>query len=180
MKGVVFVEFIDMVEASFSLEVVDQIIEAAAPVSGGAYTTVGTYSHQEMLDLVGALSGITKVPVPQLIHTFGNHLLGRFVSRYPEFFAGVGDAFSFIKTIEDHIHQEVLKLYPEAELPSIQYSCPTDDVLVVTYKSTRPFADLAEGLLEACIEHFDENIQLSREDLKGSPGTHAQFILTKQ
>ncbi len=45
MKGVVFTEFIEMVEDQFSADMVDDIIDDAQPPSGGAYTAVGTYDH---------------------------------------------------------------------------------------------------------------------------------------
>lgn len=43
MKGVVFTEFIEMVEGRFGLAMVDRIIEAAQLPSSGVYTAVGTY-----------------------------------------------------------------------------------------------------------------------------------------
>lgn len=180
MKGVVFVEFVEMVEDTFSPEMVDDIIQSALPPSGGAYTAVGTYPHQEMIDLVGALSERTGVPVADLMRSFGRHLMGRFESMYPEFFEGVPDAFAFLRTLENHIHREVLKLYPEAELPRFDYSHPSDDSMVLVYRSARPFADLAEGLLHGCIDHWQEGLELGREDLEGPSGTHARFTLTRR
>lgn len=180
MKGLVFAEFLEMVEKSHSPEMVDDIIENAAPGSGGAYTAVGTYPHQEMIDLASALSEQTGTPLPDLMRTFGRHLMGRFVMLYPEFFDGVSNTFAFLETLEDHIHREVLKLYPEAELPRFSYMHPTDDTMVLHYRSARPFADFAEGLLHGCIEYWRETIQLTREDLDGPPGTNARFTLTRQ
>ena len=52
MKGVVFTEFLEMVEDRFSPEMADRIIEGAELASGGVYTTVGTYDHGEMIQLV--------------------------------------------------------------------------------------------------------------------------------
>jgi hypothetical protein len=42
------------------------------------------------------------------------------------------------------------------------------------------FADLAAGLIEGCIEHFGETIDVQREDLSGGLGTHVRFSLTQQ
>ena len=44
----------------FGLEVADSIIEKANLASGGAYTSVGTYSHKEIIDLVVQLAETTK------------------------------------------------------------------------------------------------------------------------
>jgi hypothetical protein len=179
MKGVIFVEFIEMVEDVFSAEMVDNIIDEAQLQSGGSYTAVGTYPHQELLDLVSALSNRVNVPVPELVYTFGKHLLDRFFIRYPEFFNGIEGTYSFVQTIERHIHQEVRKLYPEAELPVINCEVFSDSLMKVHYKSVRPFASLASGLLNACVEHYGENIEIIRRDLEGEPETHAEFTLTR-
>ncbi|MNY76012.1 hypothetical protein D3C86_2154630 [compost metagenome] len=48
------------------------------------------------------------------------------------------------------------------------------------YRSARPFADLAEGLIAGCINHYGEKIDVTREDLSDSAGTAAWFTLTKQ
>ena len=42
MKGIVFTEFLEMVEAQFGLDTVDAIIENSDLPSRGAYTAVGT------------------------------------------------------------------------------------------------------------------------------------------
>ena len=56
-----------MVEETFSVEVVDQIIEASALSSHGVYTAVGSYDHAELLQLVTHLSEITGTAVLDLI-----------------------------------------------------------------------------------------------------------------
>ena len=168
-----------MVESSFSPEMVDQIIDDVDLESGGSYTSVGTYPPQEMLDLVSALSDRIDVPAPDLVYTFGKYLLGRFLVRYPEFFSGIEDTFSFVQTIDDHIHLEVLKLYPEAELPLIKCEVYSDSLLKIYYQSKRPFASLASGLLDACVDHYGDNIEITRKDLEGEPEMHAEFTLTR-
>ena len=48
MLGVVFTEFVEMVEDSFGEEVADEMLEMSKLASGGVYTAVGTYSYQEI------------------------------------------------------------------------------------------------------------------------------------
>lgn len=164
MKGIVFSEFVEMVEDAFSPEIADRIIEGSELPSGGAYTSVGTYDHQEILTLVGKLSELTNTPAPDLVKAFGTHLAGRFSSLYPTFFEGVADTFGFLETIEDHVHKEVRKLYPDAELPTFETSRRGDRSLQMIYRSRRPFADLAEGLILGCAGHFGDKILIRRED----------------
>jgi Haem-NO-binding len=180
VKGVVFTEFIDMVEARFTPEVADRMITAAAVPSDGAYTAVGTYDYHELIQLVAQLSMLTSIPRPKLVHTFGVHLFDRFVAAYPALFAGVTSAFSFLERIENHIHVEVRKLYPDAELPTFTCDTSTPGRLTLLYRSSRPFADLAEGLIAGCIAHFGEPILMHRNDIANSHETHVRFVLTMQ
>ena len=56
MKGIIFTDFLELVEEKFGLEMVDTIIEASELESNGVYTGVGTYSFGEMVQLLGNLS----------------------------------------------------------------------------------------------------------------------------
>lgn len=179
MKGIVFTEFLELVEEKFGLEVADRILQASALPSGGVYTSVGTYDHNELVQLVGQLSAVVGVAIPGLLHTFGEYLFSRFVVAYPRFFEGVDTAFRFLIQIENHIHVEVRKLYPEAELPRFECHSPAPDRLEMTYRSPRPFADFAEGLIMGCAKHFGERINIEREDLPTMNGTTARFILSR-
>ena len=75
MKGIVFTEFLEMVEDRFSPEIADRIIESSNLSSRGAYTSLGTYDHAEMVRLVSQLSAATGIAPPVLTHTFGKYLL---------------------------------------------------------------------------------------------------------
>ncbi len=178
MKGIVFTEFLEMVEQTFGADMVDDIIEGASLPSGGAYTAVGTYDFREILALVTTLSAKTGIPVPQLVHAYGKYLFGRFVVGFPQFFRGVPDALSFLSSIEKYIHVEVRKLYPEAELPSFDADRRAPDTLLLTYRSTRPFADLAAGLIEGCLEHYRTPATVTREALPNEGGlTPVRFTI---
>ncbi len=179
MKGVVFTEFMEMVEDRFSADMVDDILDDAAPPSGGAYTAVGTYPHEEIVALVVALSRRSGMVVHDLLLAFGEHLFGRFVRAYPAFFAGVTDAFAFLSGIEDIIHAEVKKLYPDAELPRFEVERHDAGCLVLRYESPRHFEDLAEGLMRGCITHFGGGIDLRRETLGEGADRRERFILTR-
>lgn len=175
MKGVVFTEFLELVGATYSEDTVDDIIEDCEFPHGGAFTSVGTYDYAELVALATALSKRTGTQLADLLQVFGKHMFARFRDNYPKFFSNATDTFSFLETVENHIHVEVLKLYPDAELPTFSYSSPAQDHMVLTYRSTRPFADLAHGLILGCAAHFGETVELDREDLPGG----AQFSLRK-
>lgn len=179
MKGVVFTEFLEMVENRFSAEMVDDVIEDAQLPHGGAYTSVGTYPHSEMVAMVVALSQRSGRPVPDLVRAFGQYLFGRFVLAYPSFFRNVTGSFEFLSGIEDIIHAEVLKLYPDAELPRFIIECHDERRLVLLYLSPRHFEDLAEGLMLGCVAHFGEPIRVERVANTATGTTGQRFVLTR-
>jgi hypothetical protein len=72
---------------------------------------------------------------------------------------------------------EVLKLYPDAELPRFDIHRHSPDVLEMVYFSDRAMGDLAQGLIEAAIAHFAQPITLERENQDES-GKKVRFLLT--
>jgi hypothetical protein len=180
MKGMVFTEFLEMVEDRFSPEMADRIIEGAELPSGGVYTAVGTYDHNEMIQLVSCLSKETGIPSAELVRAFGMHLFGRFHAIFPKYFEGITSSFVFLQHVDHYIHVEVRKLYPDAELPSFECDTSQPGCLRLTYRSSRPFAALAEGLIRGCVAHFGEAVDLTMEDLSDGTGTAARFLLTKR
>jgi hypothetical protein len=180
MKGIVFTEFLEMVESKFSPELADSIIEGAELSSGGAYTTVGTYDHSEMIKLVTCLSKETGISTSELMRSFGVYMFERFYVLFPQYFSGIDSSFRFLELIEDYIHVEVRKLYPEAELPSFECDTSEPGRLRLTYQSTRPFAPLAEGLIRGCIAHFRDAAHIQVEDLSSGRGTAARFLVTQR
>ena len=165
MKGIIFTEFMDLVDEAFGLETVDAILQDTELESGGSYTSLGTYDHKEILALVGALSKKTGVPVPDLVKTFGGHLIKTFTTKFAEFFEAEPDTLAFLTKIEGHIHMEVRKLYDNTELPTFECEYESERILWVIYRSHRPFADLAHGMIEATGKYYGNDLKITREDL---------------
>lgn len=180
MKGLVFTEFLEMVENTYSADVVDEILEDSELASGGIYTSVGTYPHGEMISLLTALGKHTGLGTEELLRAFGEFLFGRFAALYPEFFQTTTRALAFLSKVDDYIHVEIRKLYPDAELPEFEIHSPSSDSLHMTYCSERPFASLAEGLIRGCIAHYGQSVDVEIEDLSDGKQTSVRFVLTER
>lgn len=180
MKGVVFREFVDLVEERYGEKVVDRLLSHPGLSTGGAYTAVGTYDHTELLTMIELLSQEIGVEPHQLTIELGKQLFGRLYKSYPQFVDPHDKAFDFLKTIDSVVHTEVKKLYSDAEVPEYHCEQLDDRVLVMDYRSSRPFADLAEGMLLGCIAHFNEPIEVHREPLDGETQRASRFTLTRQ
>ena len=103
MKGMIFCEFLEMAEETFGIVVVDEVLETTELPSGGIYTSVGTYDHQELIAMVIRLSQITKTPLPDLLQTYGQNLFGKLMETLPQFIPQNQDCFEFIKAIDSSI-----------------------------------------------------------------------------
>ncbi|MCB0062945.1 MAG: heme NO-binding domain-containing protein [Caldilineaceae bacterium] len=178
MKGMIFTEFLEMVEETFSLEMIDKIIENAALPSGGAYTAVGTYHHSEMVQLVTNLSQETGIAIPTLLQSFGERLFQSFAVKYAHFLEHAPSAFDFLEQLESYVHAEVKKLYPEAELPSFECARCAEHEMTMLYRSHRSLGDVAHGLIIGCFRYFEEDVQIRREDASNGRGTMERFTLT--
>ena len=178
MKGIIFTEFIELVEEKFGYAMVDDIIEASDLPSGGAYTAVGTYSHTEMVKLVVGLSQRTGILVDDLLKIYGKHLLSVFLRSYPQFFENIDSAFAFLQKIDNYIHLEVQKLYPDAELPKFLIQNLNDNELEMTYQSERKMSALAEGLIEATLEHYQQASSVEKIMIEDD-GSKVKFIIRK-
>jgi hypothetical protein len=178
MKGIVFTEFMEMVEKTWDMDMVDDLIDTVSPESEGAYTSVGTYDYEELVAFVSVLSERTGIAINELIYTFGVHMAGSFVAKFPEFFAQATTTFDVLRKVDNHIHVEVRKLYPDAELPSFSYQQEHPDELILHYESSRNLADLAHGLIDACAQHFKEDIAVSRTGSCEGDLHKETFVLT--
>ena len=178
MKGIVFTEFLEMVEKKFGYSTVDSIIQKSELPNDGAYTSVGTYNFSEMGALIHNLHKETNIPIQDLLEVFGAYFFNYLASNYSHFLERADGLFEFYNSIHNHIHVEVIKLYPDAELPAFETLSMTDNQMVLKYTSARKLGDFAKGLLTKSAEHFDENVTVESKGINES-GTQIQFTITK-
>ncbi len=176
MKGIVFTEFLNMVEEEFGLAVIDEMIEKAELPSGGSYTTVGTYDFFEMQQLLHELNRISGIPVQELIYQYGLYFFNCLTRQHPNIFNYYQSAMAFVAGVENHIHVEVRKLYPKAELPSFKVIEQSDDCLQLIYTSERAMYMFAQALMEKTFAFYRQKVYIYRE-LLNPKGTRVQFTI---
>jgi hypothetical protein len=179
MKGIVFTEFLELVEDKFGLEVVDEIIENSNLESGGIYTSVGTYKFTEMLQLLQHLSYNTGLSIDNLLLAYGEHFFEVLENSYPDLLSAYKDPIDMLASIENHIHVEVRKIYPDAELPTFEVLNQTEDTLEMIYKSSRAMHHFGLGLMNKTFEHFKTSAIIDLEKIK-EDGTVVRFNISKE
>jgi len=159
MKGIVFTEFLDHVEEAMGPAMVEDLIDGCDLESGGVYTSVGTYPCAEMGKLLAKLSELSGIDPVTLLHGFGGRLAQTFHSAYPDHF-DVACYFDFVDSIDQRIHVDVLKLYPDAELPRFVTVRRDDNCMEIDYKSSRGLEQLAYGLFVGTANIFGQTVSI--------------------
>jgi hypothetical protein len=175
MKGIVFTEFLAFAAASHDDDLVDDMIAEAGLADGAHYTAVGTYDFSELARLLGAYCTLTNESAPRTLKGFGRHLSEVFQRKFPQAFTGRAGLLDFLCSVDDQIHVEVRKLYPDAELPRFEQVERTPDRLVLDYISCRPLADLAIGLIEGAADHYKQKAVIAVRPIETDAGPRQRF-----
>lgn len=168
MLGVIFTNLIEMMEKEVGLELTERVLDEANISSNGSYTSVGYYEPAEIVAIVTRLSVHTGVPIPDLVRKFGHYLFKLLAEGHPHAVAGKTSVIQILSTLDSHIHVEVKKLYPEADLPTFETIEETDSYIKLLYTSTNRLEPLAEGLIAGGAEYFGEQVSIHIEPEPGS------------
>jgi hypothetical protein len=178
LKGIVFTEFLELVETKFGLQMVDKIISQSNLESNGAYTSIGTYNFSEMLQLLQHLSSNTNISIDNLLLAYAEHFFAVLVKSYPELILSYSEPIKMLTSIESHIHVEVKKIYPDAELPTFEIIEKTNNSLIMIYKSSRAMYYFGLGLINETFKHFNSSATIQFEKIK-EDGTEVKYIIHK-
>ena len=171
MKGILFTDFVDFVER--------ELPAAAGQLGKGVYSPLGSYPEEDLLALVARVGEGAGMPTSEVLRRYGAHLFRTLATLYPVFVDGVESAIELLAGIETYVHGEVKKLYPDAEFPRFEVHAAPGNLELV-YRSRRPLADLAEGMIRACIAWFGDRVDLERQDIHAADGRAARFTLRSE
>lgn len=178
MQGAVFTAFSDMIIEKMGMEMLDDLIDITEPKSGGIYTAGGNYDDSELFNMVGALSQKTQIPAAELVRAFGQYLFKKLYDSCPTDISNIANLKDFLLSIDNVIHKEVKRLYPNAYLPSFSYEEQPDGALVMYYISERQLCELAEGLMIGASEHFGQPIDLAHPVCMHRGDKHCKIVVT--
>ncbi|CAM2910201.1 heme NO-binding domain-containing protein [Vibrio neptunius] len=164
MKGLIFTEFMDLVEEKFGLDALDKLLSDAG--DEGVYTSVGSYDHRDLVKLIVQLSKQTGISAEELQRVFGQSVFENLYQSLPErsSLQGCKNSLQFIRLVEDYIHIEVKKLYQQANPPRFEFISETETEMVFDYKSARCMSHVCLGLIEGCAQHFNESLNIEMEN----------------
>ena len=177
MKGIIFTEFLELVEREFGLDVLDQMLESAG--DKGVYTSVGSYDHRDLVSLIISLSKLTKTSAEELQRVFGQAVFINLYNSLPDS-APIADCkttFQFIRQVENYIHLEVKKLYPDAKPPQFDFLSESESTLEFDYHSARCMPHVCLGLIQGCSNKLNEKLTIQMDN-QSTDGSHVRFHLS--
>lgn len=167
MKGVLFNVVEEVITAEFGADAWDDLLHRAE--LDGAYTALGSYPDSDMTGLVVAASEKLGVAVSDVLMLVGRKAFDGLAARYPGSLDGATTAAVFLEDVENYIHPEVRKLYPDAVLPEFTFADLGEGWMRMGYRSPRGLDYLAEGLVHGAADHFGETVEVRRPDVESRP-----------
>lgn len=177
MKGIIFAEFLELVEDKFGLDVLDKMLQQSA--DSGVYTSVGSYDHKALVRMIVELSKITGIDVNELQRVYGVSVFRSLYQTVPqsENLSAVQGCFAFLRHVEDYIHVEVKKLYPDANPPQFEFVSQSSGVMTFDYLSARCLGQVCLGLIEGCAAYFNEQVDICMEP-QNEDHSRVRFTIT--
>ncbi len=178
MKGIVITEFLELVEKKYGIAMVDTIIMNSSLNSKGVYTAIGTYSFSEMQQLLNQLHLNTGMSIDNLLLIYAEHFFEVLKVNYPTLLSTYKNPIEMLSSIENHIHIEVKKIYPDAELPTFEVVKKTDKSLIMIYRSSRAMHHFGLGLMKKTFEYFNSEAEIILKKLNDK-GTIVRFNINE-
>ncbi|MDF9387833.1 guanylate cyclase [Vibrio sp. 1151_11] len=176
MKGIVFSLFFDIIEQRFGMETLETMLERTGLTH--PFTSVGDYKHHELIAMIQAMHQLTGESVDNLQREVGKAMFSSLYQTLPIPIQHDLPFVEFLKKVEDEIHAEVNKLYPNARPPKFIFIEQSGEATVFEYQSHRCLSSLCLGLLEGCAAHFSQPITITSHYLKPD-GSAVRFTIIK-
>ena len=178
MLGLIFTEALDFIEEQVGLVGLEEIMAKADLPDGAAFTAVGNYDHEQLVTLVLAASEISGTPAEELMRAFGSWMFPRLVEAHEHAQKLAQEGLpGFLLGLQSQIHDTLEPLYDAPHPPSVLAE-ERGGTIVIEYRSHRPLAAVAQGLLEGCCEYFGGSHHVSVRPAPASNGGAATFEIT--
>ncbi|MEL0097638.1 MAG: heme NO-binding domain-containing protein [Planctomycetaceae bacterium] len=176
MQGIIFNLLEEIVTRDLGADTWDDLLDGAG--LDGVYTAFVNYPDDQLLSLVSVAAGALDKPESDIIRWFGQNAIPLLAERYANFFTSCENTRAFLLSLNDIIHPEVRKLYPDADVPDFDYEASNPEFLILRYTSSRQICALAEGLIMGAGSYFNEKITLEHGTCVHKGGDTCEFKVT--
>ncbi|MFM2480621.1 heme NO-binding domain-containing protein [Celerinatantimonas sp. YJH-8] len=108
---------------------------------------------------------------------FGEQIFEYLLYEKPDLFDNSSNCFEMFLHPDTPLQLEIAELYHDHEPPRFTILQMQDNLLVMDYQSSMPFAHVCHGFLQACAAHFGQTLGIRQQLINGALN-HARFHLT--
>ncbi|MEH6784272.1 MAG: heme NO-binding domain-containing protein [Alcanivorax jadensis] len=175
MHGVIISNLKKYVEEKLGEDAWDTLRDKAG-LPGKAFIPISIYPDSDLEDLLVAAVEVTGQGRDEILKDFGAWVIPPLMKMYRSFIPEDWDAVTFLKNIDDRIHERVVRMKDaNAKPPHINVSEISPGLLEVEYQSHRDMSYLALGCVYGVAEYYGQKAALMEE--KRVVGTHRTFIM---
>ena len=180
MKGIVFNLLESFVCEGWGDEKYEEILALCPLKTKKPFVGPGTYPDSDLMAIALKASEILEVDLPDALRAFGRYSFPRLAQRFPQFVVGHDRPMPFLLSVEDVIHIEIKKLFPNAVTPSFTYRGVSDDRLVIEYRSRRKLCSFMEGLLDGVAGYYECELRYEQNVCMHNGADHCEFSVAVQ
>lgn len=147
MKGIISTTFEDLVRERLGEGCVDELFDQRGLKTDNSFVAPVTNRDEDLVALVLTAAEMAGLEVTTTLFGSGRYAFFRLVSCREDPDESADSLESLFAHVDDIIHVEVRKLWPEAETQRIHVQSESEVVLIVRYESRRRLCPVFEGLI---------------------------------
>lgn len=160
MKGIIFKLFEEYAESVVGKEVLAEA-KRRCELDKAIFVATGSYPDEQLLSLVKAMADMAGKSTDAILYECGRYVIKPLSEIYKPFFK-VKSAREFLRNM-DRVHTSMTRSLPDARPPRFTYQEPSEQELVLFYRSPRKLCPLAKGLIAGVADYFHEQIAVEEK-----------------
>ncbi len=158
MKGTLISIWIKTLKRLYGEETVEEAKKASSFDEELIITPLMDIEDEEAQDMVEAIADIENISSSEVWQSLGKENLNSFADWFPSYFEG-RKLKNFLEMM-DTVHKHLTDMIEGANPPRIIPEVREDNILRLTYRSSRGMFDYFLGLLKGSRSFFDENVDI--------------------
>lgn len=176
MKGIVFLLCRQVIRDERGEDAVEDLLaEAGLPSS---FAEGEDYPDAQLEALIEAAGPYVPTGEDEAARWIGRNAIEKLAVEYPSFFQPYASIVGLVADLDEEIHPEVQKIFPDATFPRFEIGDGSDADLVVAYRSERDLCLFAEGLIDGAAGRYGETVRLEQTACTHRGDPHCRIELT--
>ena len=178
MKGVVYVELLELLDDLHSMEFTEQGIEEAGVVSGGAYNALGQFDDLEFVALTGAYQHLIGHEITEELYELCERVVRRCILDYPRLFPDHGTLPDTLERMESLIYLKGALYETDTTTHPDYIDQISPNQMVLNHHGDPHLTEFTAALIHGCAAHHHIHADVHCLPVNQS-GTHTtRYLIT--